>query len=977
MRHYSVNEGLPSSECYWSMQDKKGYLWIATDAGVVKYDGYKFITYNSSNGLPDNTVLKILEDRNGRIWFATYSGKIAYYSYQADSIYTIPANEALNALTKYTVMDFCFDPFDTLYVSLFSKGYVKLHPPAYKVMEKHVLKGRFYYTRQISKTRMLHGLAQATFLKEQESFDGIGLEKTGARRGSDSVWQMSGIKILQKSIPYGSLSCLSMYNDTSSLFSSSVDVVLVSKNHERKIYHPGKYSRSPEYIVSTYTDHQKHIWINSITGGTKVFSDLDCKRLLYHFLPGLSVTSVLEDTDHGFWITTLEDGIYYIPYLKSNFLDQKNGMSANKVLSVALVKNAIYCLTTDYVLNEFDLSTQVKTSAISLSGISFYLSQIDTSIIVCQLHSYSYNPVTGKKTFFWLIINNNKVPVRINKAIDYDKDHFLGFSSNGDIILINKLTGEGTIFLTGLPNIFSIYLKHDSLWIGTKSGLYSYHNKQLHFYGKDTPLLKNRIQDMLFMGDTLFLATKGFGVIAMIHNRMIKQYTENDGLTSNMTKCMIKDDAGTIWVGTNRGISRLKKDAGNTYHINSLNMSHGLVSNEVNQMVIHERKLYFATNNGLGILDITNFNMKDAPIPIYVEYFTSNKQAYDPAVHQNFTYDQNFIAISYKGVSIRSEGDIRYRYRLEGLDTSWTYSKNTYVQFTTLPSGEYRFVVSAINHDGKFSTIPACISFTINKPFWNQAWFTVLASMVVLILLYMIYKINIRAIEQKEKEKTEVNKKIAESELKALRAQMNPHFMFNAINSIQNFVLKNDSASAQKYLTKFARLIRFVLDNSKHEAIELKREIESIELYIELECLRMSFGFDYTIFVENDIAVDSIYIPPMIIQPYVENAILHGINPLTERRGRLFIKFYKEGAILKCGIDDNGIGRKKGLEIKKHKALSHQSMGMEMTQDRIHKFNGGREEDRASVVVYDKEEQGIPTGTRVEISINITQIAHD
>jgi ligand-binding sensor domain-containing protein len=972
MRHYSTNEGLPSSECYWSLQDQKGYLWIATDAGVVKYDGYKFITYNSSKGLPDNTVFRILEDHHGRIWFATYSGKMAYYSYQADSIYTVPANEELNALTKYTVTNFCFDPFDTLYVSLFSKGYVKLYPPAYRVVEKHFLTGRFYFTRQINERLMIHGevLTPGLLPKEKENI-GKDMQKIGIKLGHNSPRQMSRIKILQKSVPCGSLSSLVRHNDTSFLFSNVLEVLQVSKNQERKVY---RQDESSNYIVSTFTDHQKHVWINSITEGTKVFADLECKQLLYHFLPGLSVTSVLEDTDHGFWITTLEEGVFYIPYLSSNFINHENGMSANKVLSVVLTKKNIYCLTADYVLNEFDLLTQKKIAEERFIYMSSYLSKIDTFIVLCQFYANIFNPKTKQKIPTYEKVNNKKIPLRINKAIDYDKDHFLGFTSNGDIVQVNKLTGEGTFFLSGLPNTFSICLKHDSLWIGTKSGLYSYHNKQLHFYGKDIPLLKNRVEDMLFIGDTLFLATKGYGVLSMIHNRIIEQYTENDGLTSNITKCMTKDEAGTIWVGTNRGISRLKKSAGGQYHINSLNMSHGLVSNEINQIVINEGKLYFATNNGLGILDMKNFNMKDALIPVYIERFASNKQVYDPSLHQNFKYDQNFIAISYKGLNIRSEGDIRYKYRLEGLDTNWAYSKNTYVQFTTLPSGRYRFVVSAINHDGKLSAIPACISFTINKPFWNQAWFTILVGTVILILLYIIYKINIKAIEQKEKEKTEVNKKIAESELKALRAQMNPHFMFNAINSIQNFVLKNDSRSAQKYLTKFARLIRFVLENSKHEAVELRKEIEAIELYVELECLRMSFGFEYEISVDDSLPEAGILIPPMLIQPYVENAILHGINPLTEKKGQLFIKFFKQDSVLKCVIDDNGIGRTQAQEIKKKKELSHQSMGMEVTQDRINKFKA---DDQTFVTVHDKTEDGLAQGTTVEISIHISHFSHD
>jgi sensor histidine kinase YesM len=210
--------------------------------------------------------------------------------------------------------------------------------------------------------------------------------------------------------------------------------------------------------------------------------------------------------------------------------------------------------------------------------------------------------------------------------------------------------------------------------------------------------------------------------------------------------------------------------------------------------------------------------------------------------------------------------------------------------------------VYALNSNGQICSIPAEIKLVINAPFWKKWWFYLGLVVFVFVLTYLIYKRRIKFIKLQEQEKTEMNKKISESELKALRAQMNPHFMFNAINSIQNFVLKNDSKSAQKYLTKFARLIRSVLENSKHELVWLNKEVEALELYIELEALRSSFSFDYEIVIDDSLNAENLFIPPMIIQPYIENAILHGIIPLSERRGLLLIKFSKDGSILKCVI---------------------------------------------------------------------------
>ena len=186
-------------------------------------------------------------------------------------------------------------------------------------------------------------------------------------------------------------------------------------------------------------------------------------------------------------------------------------------------------------------------------------------------------------------------------------------------------------------------------------------------------------------------------------------------------------------------------------------------------------------------------------------------------------------------------------------------------------------------------------------------------------------------------------------------------------------ILKNDSKSAQKYLTKFARLIRSVLENSKYENVLLKKEIEVLELYIELELVRASFGFDYEIILEDSLHEDYLHIPPMIIQPYVENAILHGLAPLTERRGRLTLTFSQKGNVLNCVVDDNGIGREKAMEFKRKKDLGRISLGTEVTSERIKLLNS-QNNLFTKVKVTDKYSHDLPIGTSIEINIELKKI---
>lgn len=979
IKHYSVNQGLPSSECYWSMQDSRGYLWIATDAGVVKYDGYKFTTYNSVKGLPDNTVFKIHEDRYGKIWFATFSGKMAYYSYQTDSIYEIKANTKLNEITKLLPVDFAFDDHDTLYISLYRKGYVKMFPPAYEKFQERFFDKHMYFVKQVTKNDAIYGLVSIftstvkTYGKYRLSIPGEipFIYDDGSKQNafkSDTLFKLLGIDSHDHAIKY---------NDTSFLFSNSRSIVQVSKNYKNIVFNdPYNNYQERNHTITMYKDKENRIWINKLNEGTYVYADLNFEKELYHFLPKLSVTSVCQDVDGGYWITTLEDGVFYIPSLGFNFMDQNSGLSANKVLSIALMQDNLYCLTSNFALDKFELPSQKKIGFEKLIYSTWYLAESDSMLLVCQSMPYLLNVYNNKRIYPWQVIANQKRPIKFKKVMDYTKEYFLAFEA-GRIILVNKHTGECEILIDGLPTIFSVQFQGSVIWIGTKSGLYSFRNGRLDFHGNNAPLLKTRVEDMLVVGDTLFLATRGYGVLSMLNQKIIYQYTERNGLASNMTKCIIKDNSGNIWIGTNRGISRFKKAGNGHYSVSTLNMNSGLVSNEVNQIIEHQGKLYFATNNGLGILNVADFYNPNASIPVYIEAFYVNNVKHDFVGRYVFDHNQNFINVSYKGVCLKNEGDINYKYRLEGLDTNWTYSKNTYVQFTTLPPGEYKFVVYAINHDGKLSDQPATISFIIEKPFWKTWWFYSLAVIGIFITIYFFYSSRVKMIKQQEKEKTESNKRISESELKALRAQMNPHFMFNAINSIQNFVLKNDSRSAQKYLTKFARLIRSVLENSKHELVWLNKEVEALELYIELEALRASFSFDYEVIIDDSLNAVNLFIPPMIIQPYIENAILHGIIPLTDRRGKLQVKFSQESSVLKCVIDDNGIGRAMAHEIKLRKQQSHQSMGMNVTQDRIAILNQQTHNTLTSVIILDKTVDNIAMGTTVEISINIKKSQND
>jgi len=967
IKHYGVNQGLPSSETYFVTQDNKGYLWIATDAGVVKYDGYQFKTYTTADGLPDNTVFKIHEDKYGRVWFSTYSGRFAYYVHKTDSVYQIEANDRLTEIVKTLPTDFVFDSKDTLYVSVDRKGYLKIFPPSYKVIKSYQYSANCIYVKEIEKNKFIYG---KNFVHPFPLTKSIPLIYDNANnltlQRTDTCIQITS---------FGGATYLAN-GDNHVYFSTGLDLFELKNNGFKHLKNSNSNFDPSNNIITINVDLQNRLWINTLSKGTFV-NNLNGYQTDLSFLSNMSVTSVLQDKTKGLWFSTLEDGLFYIPTLEFKFYNKESGLSADKIFALTKYKNQLICLASDYSYNDMDLKSFSIHHRKPKNPNSFWnIKSFDELYVVCGSPAFIFNSNANKEIPIYYINDNSKQFLRMKDVENFDSESLLG-CEYGSMYLINKKTGIAKELLKDLPTIFSICKVDDKIYLGTKIGLYKYYKNKLEYLGDKLPLLKSRVDDILFTNNKLFIATKGNGVLIYDEFKSIASYTERDGIASNISKCLASDSNGDVWVGTNRGISRLKKTDNNHYKVNTISLSAGLVSSEINQLLINDSLLFFATNKGLGQIKIKQAFNEGAVIPIYIENLTINSTKYHYDTLLALNYHQNFLQISYKGVNVKSEGRILYKYRLEGLDSSWTYSKNTFVQYTTLPSGNYRFVVYALNSDGQISSKPALIKFSINSPFWKTWWFYLSLITFIFFLTYVIYTQRIKLIKQQEKEKTEASRKISESELKALRAQMNPHFMFNAINSIQNFVLKNDSRSAQKYLTKFARLIRSVLENSKHELVWLNKEVEALELYVELEALRSSFSFDYEIILEDSLSAENLFIPPMIIQPYIENAILHGINPLTEKRGMLEIKFSKEGTVLKCVIDDNGIGRKRAKEIKERKMLLHQSMGMNVTQDRIDILNKQNNNLLTKVIIIDKEQIGTSTGTIVEITINIKNSQND
>jgi hypothetical protein len=335
-------------------------------------------------------------------------------------------------------------------------------------------------------------------------------------------------------------------------------------------------------------------------------------------------------------------------------------------------------------------------------------------------------------------------------------------------------------------------------------------------------------------------------------------------------------------------------------------------------------------------------------------------------------YDENHFTFYFQGICYSNPEKVRYRFKLDGFDPDWSpVTDATFTTYSNLPPGTYTFMVKSMNDSGVWNEQAATFSFTITPPFWLTWWFFILCGFVIIFTIIGFYKWRITSINRKNKtQQLEYQSRLLALEQQSLNASMNRHFIFNALNSIQYYINKQDRFEANKYLTSFAKLIRKNLDSSvSGNQVSLTEELERLELYLSLELMRFKDKFSYSIEVDDNLDSDSMKIPPMLLQPYVENSIWHGILPM-DHPGSIKIKVKLEGRNLRIDIIDDGIGITTSLKNKEKSNHGHVSRGIQINSGRLALLKQMTNENlniEGPSETFDKD--GNVTGTVVHLTI--------
>ena len=504
-------------------------------------------------------------------------------------------------------------------------------------------------------------------------------------------------------------------------------------------------------------------------------------------------------------------------------------------------------------------------------------------------------------------------------------------------------------------------LHNDDFYVGSDYGLFRYKEGKFFSDYHGNPHLMYRINAMAFTADSaLWMATNAYGLLSF-KNGKVSSYTTKDHLLSDHCNNLLAD-SNTIYLATNNGLNIIRSE-NNIVHIISYSTANVLVSNHINQIIKKDKNNFIlATDKGIVEFDERKLP-KSVPSDPYLNGVIINDSAQQLLSYYDLNYNNNNIRIDFGAINFNSAGNIYYRYKLIGVDANWNYTIYTSVKYSYLHPGNYTFVVATQNADGSWNPKTASFSFFIETPWWQTWWFRTLVGLCLIGTIYLIVRWRFNAYKQK------INREraLSESELKALRSQINPHFIYNSLNAIQDFILQNQKEDAHLYLTKFATLMRSILSHSRTSTVSLEEEITSLRLYLELETLRFNNQFTFQFIVDEQIDTEYVQIPSMILQPYIENAILHGLATINEG-GKIIISFSLKNNFLVSTIEDNGIGRKKAAESRKQRIWKgHKSLGMAVTQERIDLISHHQKEKTRIEISDLVNETNTPLGTRVTI----------
>lgn len=1000
--NFGKKDGLYDNLFYTATQDNLGFVWIGSGSGLYKYDGIRFKKTNSPINSSANTIASFLlmvnKDNSGNLWLGSLSS-LQWMQPTTQKFWQPPLTPENTAMMKaqihqtffgkyawlatYKNYFYRFNEKDSSFISFASKYPPESNPLVYRVFEYK------NYVLALHPNGVYCFTINGDFVKfipfnNNEISNGVLVEEENC--------------LLITSYSNG------LYKFDLDLF-TFIPVIDKTKAQQKNILLSLYRKKNGDVLMGGYGlfkyDTKANIILSDTPGKEKNDYDLKVTK----------IGSFLEDKEHNIWVCS-HFGLSMIPWqnnqITTNTIKDPSNNAGTEIIKIykSPIKDEHFITTTaanglliykngivNSIPNKYEAGSSIKFLFYRKDGKifatdykQFYeLDYIKKTLTPVQLKDQNNKLIYCPKYF---AESNNSVLYMGSKENgfykwDYRKNNFTHYS----LLDIDKESSDNNI----LPMFAD---SKNNIWFVSNNGVYVHnvttgnYNHITHYNENNTAVLGKCLNVTEDNNHHIWVLSEGNGFFEFIENKdggyIVNHETSanNKSFRGDAIWDIEKDNSENIlWLSTTEGLARFNpvtKQMYGAYSMqNGMKETGGGYSFEQSGNKLFQ--IFYSTINTID-KDTYQWN-KYAPKPIITSFkvVQSERILKLDSIASTVTLNasENYIEIEYVGLCLNNSNNNKYYHRLVGLEKDWEYADDkNIVKYSDLKPGKYTFEVKYLNNDGAESPVQQ-IFITIKKPFYLQWWFIGLLLLTLLGFLYAWNRYKIAQTQKEEKIKADFQQQIAQTEMKALRAQMNPHFIFNSLNSIQKYILKNEHFEASQYLTKFSRLIRLILDHSNQNTILLSSELDLLRLYIEMESLRFDNSFTYNINVDDNINTATMLIPSMLIQPYIENAIWHGLLH-KEDKGHLILAFHLANKnCLQVEIEDNGVGREKAMQLKSKQVLKKKSYGMQITENRIAIINKTMNINATLGVVDLKDNNGNASGTKVILNIPLQTITQN
>jgi ligand-binding sensor domain-containing protein len=920
---YSIRDGLPSNMVYGVTQDKYGQIWIGTDRGLSSFDGQRIRNYSRLDGLEDIDILDVFIDSKDRLWMSTFNGRLAFLK-NGKFYHSRNAQMLHNWKNQASIFNITEGYGGRIYVKT-SKALYR-HNPDNTWME---IKGDSLLTRGLSRV--------ISYNQKDIIFDPLGI----------SEWDSKHQKVKEKfRFPYEGIVGINGIHGSYAINNHSFFGLNEKGVFKVDLRRDTMYQQLVNFDqLMLRQDEVKRIvafedcfWLLLYHGGALQVWENGTKRKV---LPRVLINDIDKDRDGNYWVSS-SDGLYLLPtyFFKGKMYTQKEGLPQDEILSLqtdtqrrlwigtSKAKLAIMQKSNIQRINLFPQESVLQISRFLPYRDGMFISMYNRGLVLAQATQQPGKRIKLKEKFPIFTQSLKKKPsgeityAHMNRVYVYDESR-------------NKFK---LTFFDSLER--RIFLHHwdrkGQLWLSKPDGLTYINQKGLvrDLPSHKFPVLKEQMMDIQNLAEEeMIMAPLGFGIILLRNGQVVQHLTRKNGLPDDIcTKILIFKKQ--IWVVCSNGIVELGYEKKKLFIKRYFDESNALMVNKINDIAVDDEHIFVATDQGMLILR-QDINTGKMPPPKVVLTSMRTRLGEQIQLSNAPIYARHLpISIRFNALVYPANRMIEYQYRI-GRER-WITTEGGTLELPELLHGKYELQLRARIGGGQWGKITH-YRFSVELPFYLQQWFSpaVVITLLSLGLLWLFYAI----IEQENKKREALSNQMLLDRLEsqALHSIMHPHFMFNALNSIQHFLNANDRLQANRYLSRFAKLMRINLNAGTKGYISIEDEVERLQHYLSLEALRLENVFTYDFEIDANLIPNGTFIPAMILQPYVENALWHGLAKVGTN-GHLWIRFkWIDAQQIEVRIEDDGIGVKNSSAHKKNS--HHRSQAIEIIRKRLEVFS--------------------------------------